>query len=106
MYSRIDAGKLPYHTAAIKTGGRTFSNAIHITASMFINENKPDLHAAFERWLEKPYSQYTYNGAENNGNTHLKRTIMDHEVVRAVTRGRRDFPATGTLHKIPAAVVR
>jgi secondary thiamine-phosphate synthase enzyme len=70
--------------------------AMHITASVFINDDEPGLHADFERWLEKlapekPYSQYAHNGAEDNGDAHLKRSIMGREVVCAVTSGKLDF---------------
>ena len=61
-----------------------------------INDDKSGLHADFEGWLEglapeKPYSRYRRNGYEDNGVTHLKRTIMDRKVVCAVTGGRLDF---------------
>ena len=76
--------------------GLVLCNAMHITASVFINDNESGLHADFERWLEKlapekPYSQYAHNGAEDNGDAHLKRTIMGREVVVAVTKGELDF---------------
>ena len=76
--------------------GLLLCNAMHITSSVFINDNEPGLHADFERWLEKlapekPYSQYAHNGAEDNADAHLKRTIMGREVVVAVTDGRLDF---------------
>ena len=71
-------------------------NAMHITASVFINDNESGLHADFEAWLEKlapekPYNQYHHNGSEDNADAHLKRSIMGREVVVAVTRGRLDF---------------
>ncbi|MBN2019749.1 MAG: YjbQ family protein [Sedimentisphaerales bacterium] len=71
-------------------------NAMHITASIFINDNEPGLHRDFETWLEKlapekPYSQYNHNNGEDNADAHLKRTIMGREVVVAVTNGRLDF---------------
>ncbi|MGI5848550.1 MAG: secondary thiamine-phosphate synthase enzyme YjbQ [Christensenellales bacterium] len=71
-------------------------NAMHITASVFINDDESGLHSDFEKWLEKlapekPYSQYAHNGFEDNGDAHLKRTIMGREVVVAVTDGRLDF---------------
>jgi secondary thiamine-phosphate synthase enzyme len=71
-------------------------NAMHITASVFINDNEAGLHQDFETWLEKlapekPYSQYQHNTAEDNGDAHLKRTIMGREVVVAVTDGKLDF---------------
>ncbi|MDR2733211.1 MAG: secondary thiamine-phosphate synthase enzyme YjbQ [Spirochaetota bacterium] len=76
--------------------GLVLVNAMHITASVFINDDESGLHADFERWLEglapeKPYSLYQHNGAEDNGDAHLKRTIMGREVVVAVTEGRLDF---------------
>jgi secondary thiamine-phosphate synthase enzyme len=76
--------------------GLALVNAMHITASVFINDNESGLHTDFERWLErlapeKPYSQYAHNGAENNADAHLKRTIMGREVVVAVTGGALDF---------------
>ena len=76
--------------------GLCLVNAMHITASVFINDDEGGLHADFERWLEKlapekPYSQYAHNGAEDNGDAHLKRQVMGREVVVAVTGGRLDF---------------
>jgi secondary thiamine-phosphate synthase enzyme len=76
--------------------GLLLCNAMHITASVFINDDESGLHQDFERWLEKlapekPYSQYAHNGAEDNGDAHLKRTIMGREVVVAVTAGKLDF---------------
>jgi len=76
--------------------GLCLVNAMHITASVFINDDEGGLHQDFERWLEKlapekPYSQYRHNGAEDNGDAHLKRTIMGREVVVAVTDGKLDF---------------
>ena len=76
--------------------GLVLVNAMHITASVFINDNESGLLADFEKWLErlapeKPYSQYAHNGAEDNGDAHLKRTVMGREVVVAVTEGRLDF---------------
>jgi secondary thiamine-phosphate synthase enzyme len=71
-------------------------NAMHITASVFINDDEPGLHQDFETWLEKlapekPYSQYHHNGSEDNADAHLKRTIMGREVVVAITNGSLDF---------------
>ena len=71
-------------------------NAMHITSSVFINDNESGLHVDFETWLEKlapekPHSQYHHNGSEDNADAHLKRTIMGREVVVAVTKGRLDF---------------
>lgn len=76
--------------------GLVLVNAMHITASVFINDDERGLHADFEKWLEKlapekPYSQYAHNTGENNADAHLKRTIMGREVVVAVTEGRLDF---------------
>jgi len=76
--------------------GLALVNAMHISASVFINDDERGLHADFERWLEKlapekPYDQYAHNGAEDNADAHLKRTIMGREVVVAVTEGRLDF---------------
>ena len=76
--------------------GFMLCNAMHITASVFINDDESGLHQDFEAWLEKlapekPYSQYRHNTAENNADAHLKRTIMGREVVVAVTDGRLDF---------------
>ena len=78
------------------TEGLVLVNAMHITASVFINDDESGLHSDFEVWLEKlapekPYSQYRHNGAEDNADAHLKRTIMGREVVVAVTDGRLDF---------------
>lgn len=76
--------------------GLLLCNAMHITASVFINDDESGLHRDFERFLEKlapekPYSQYDHNGFEDNGDAHLKRTIMGREVVVAVTEGKLDF---------------
>jgi secondary thiamine-phosphate synthase enzyme len=76
--------------------GLCLVNAMHITASVFINDDEPGLHQDFEMWLEKlapekPYSQYHHNGYEDNADAHLKRTIMGREVVVAVTDGKLDF---------------
>ncbi len=76
--------------------GLLLCNAMHITASVFINDNEAGLHQDFEAWLEKlapekPYSQYRHNGAEDNADAHLKRTVMGREVVAAVTNGQLDF---------------
>lgn len=76
--------------------GLLLCNAMHITASIFINDDESGLHRDFERWLEKlapekPYSQYDHNGYEDNGDAHLKRSVMGREVVVAVTEGRLDF---------------
>ena len=76
--------------------GILLCNAMHITASVFINDDESGLHRDFERWLEKlapekPYSQYDHNGYEDNGDAHLKRTIMGREVVVAITDGKLDL---------------
>ena len=76
--------------------GLCLVNAMHITASVFINDNESGLHADFETWLEKlapekPHNQYRHNGAEDNGDAHLKRTLMGREVVVAITAGKLDF---------------
>jgi secondary thiamine-phosphate synthase enzyme len=76
--------------------GMCLVNAMHITASVFINDDEPGLHHDFETWLErlspeKPYSQYHHNGSEDNADAHLKRTIMGREVVVAITEGELDF---------------
>ncbi|MBF7081777.1 YjbQ family protein [Desulfallas sp. Bu1-1] len=76
--------------------GLLLCNAMHITASVFINDDEQGLHHDFEVWLEglapeKPYSRYRHNGYEDNADAHLKRTIMGREVVVAVTGGRLDL---------------
>ena len=77
--------------------GLCLVNAMHITASVFINDDEPGLHADYEDWLEelapeKPHSHYRHNRTgEDNGDAHLKRQIMGREVVVAVTEGRLDF---------------
>lgn len=76
--------------------GLCLVNAMHISASVFINDDESGLHADFERWLEKlapenPHDQYAHNGFEDNADAHLKRTIMGREVVVAVTDGALDF---------------
>jgi len=76
--------------------GLLLCNAMHITASVFINDDESGLHQDFEAWLEKlapekPYSQYRHNGYEDNADAHLKRTVMGREVVVAVTTGKLDF---------------
>lgn len=76
--------------------GLLLCNAMHITASVFINDDESGLHQDFERWLErlapeKPYNQYMHNVGENNADAHLKRTIMGREVVVAVTNGALDL---------------
>ncbi len=77
--------------------GLCLVNAMHITASVFINDDESGLHRDYERWLEdlaphEPISQYDHNRTgEDNGDAHLKRQIMGREVVVAVTDGRLDF---------------
>ena len=78
------------------TEGMVLCNAMHISASVFINDDESGLHHDFEVWLEKlapekPHSQYAHNGFEDNADAHLKRTIMGREVVVAVTDGKLDF---------------
>ena len=73
--------------------GLVLINAMHITASVFINDNESGLHSDYEKWLErlapeKPHSQYAHNGAEDNADAHLKRQIMGREVVVAITNGK------------------
>jgi secondary thiamine-phosphate synthase enzyme len=76
--------------------GFALINAMHITASVFINDDESGLHNDFEIWLEKlapekPYNQYKHNGFEDNADAHLKRTVMGREVVVAITEGNLDF---------------
>lgn len=76
--------------------GLLLCTAMHITASVFINDNEPGLHQDFALWLEKlaphePVSQYRHNVGEDNADAHLKRQVMGREVVVAVTDGRLDF---------------
>ena len=76
--------------------GLCLVNAMHITASVFVNDDESGLHHDFEVWLEKlapekPYSQYRHNNGEDNADAHLKRTIMGREVVVAITKGKLDF---------------
>ncbi len=73
--------------------GLCLVNAMHITASVFINDNEPGLHHDYEVWLEKlaphaPTTQYRHNGYEDNADAHLKRQVMGREVTVAVTEGR------------------
>ncbi len=83
--------------------GLVLVNAMHITASVFINDNESGLHHDYEVWLEKlaphePISQYQHNRTgEDNGDAHLKRQVMGREVVVAVTDGSLDF---GTWEQI------
>jgi secondary thiamine-phosphate synthase enzyme len=77
--------------------GLVLVNAMHITASVFINDDESGLHHDYEKWLEKlaphePITQYRHNDTgEDNGDAHLKRQIMGREVVVAVTEGKLDF---------------
>lgn len=76
--------------------GLCLVNAMHITASVFINDDEPGLHRDLERWLEKlapekPSAQYDHNGHEDNADAHLKRTIMGRESVVAITDGKLDL---------------
>jgi secondary thiamine-phosphate synthase enzyme len=76
--------------------GLVLVNAMHITASVFINDDESGLHHDFEVWLEKlaphePVSQYRHNVGEDNGDAHLKRSVMGREVVVAITNGKLDF---------------
>ena len=83
--------------------GLALVNAMHITASVFINDDEPGLHADYEDWLERlaphaPTSFYRHNRTgEDNGDAHLKRQVMGREVVVAVTKGKLDF---GPLEQI------
>lgn len=76
--------------------GLVLVNAMHITASVFINDDEAGLHHDFERFLEKiapekPHSQYEHNGYEDNADAHIKRQLMGREVVCAITDGTLDF---------------
>jgi secondary thiamine-phosphate synthase enzyme len=77
--------------------GLVLINAMHITASVFINDDEPGLHADYEKWLERlaphePTSQYRHNRTgEDNADAHMKRQVMGREVVVAVTGGKLDF---------------
>jgi len=83
--------------------GLALVSAMHITASVFINDNENGLHQDYEKWLEKlaphePISQYRHNDTgEDNADAHMKRQIMGREVVVAITNGRLDF---GTWERI------
>lgn len=96
----------PQVEAAIRESGITegivLVNAMHITASVFINDDEPGLHHDYEVWLEKlapekPHSQYRHNGFEDNADAHMKRQVMGREVVCAITDGKLDF---GTWERI------
>ena len=77
--------------------GLVLVNAMHISASVFINDDEPGLHQDYENWLERlaphePTRQYQHNRTgEDNADAHLKRQIMGREVVVAVTKGKLDF---------------
>jgi secondary thiamine-phosphate synthase enzyme len=77
--------------------GLALINAMHITASVFINDDEPGLHRDYDEWLEKlaphePISRYRHNRTgERNGDAHLKRQVMGREVVVAITKGKLDF---------------
>lgn len=77
--------------------GILLCNAMHITASVFINDDESGLHIDFDKWLEniapeKPYTQYKHNNTgEDNADAHLKRSVMGREAVVAVTNGKLDF---------------
>ena len=82
--------------------GLCLVNAMHITASIFINDDESGLHHDFEVWLEKlaphaPVSQYRHNVGEDNADAHMKRQVMGREVVVAITDGKLDF---GTWEQI------
>ena len=82
--------------------GMLLCNTMHITSSVFINDDESGLHHDFEVWLEKlapekPYSQYQHNGFEDNADAHIKRMLMGREVVVAITNGNLDF---GTWEQI------
>ena len=82
--------------------GLLLCNAMHITASVFINDDESGLHHDYEVWLEKlaphePVSQYRHNGYEDNADAHLKRQVMGREVVVAITEGQLHF---GTWERI------
>jgi secondary thiamine-phosphate synthase enzyme len=83
------------HESGIQEG-LALINAMHISSSVFINDDESGLHHDFEVWLEKlapekPYNQYKHNGFEDNADAHIKRTLMGREVVVAVTKGNLDF---------------
>jgi secondary thiamine-phosphate synthase enzyme len=76
--------------------GILLCNSMHISSSVFINDDESGLHHDFDVWLEKlapekPYDQYKHNGFEDNADAHLKRTIMGREVVVAITASKLDF---------------
>lgn len=76
--------------------GLVLVNAMHITASVFINDDERGLHHDYEVWLEKlapekPHAQYRHNGYEDNADAHMKRQVMGRESVVAITGGTLDF---------------
>lgn len=76
--------------------GLVLVNAMHITASIFINDDESGLHRDFDKWLEKlaphePTTQYAHNNGEDNADAHMKRQVMGREVVVAITNGKLDF---------------
>jgi secondary thiamine-phosphate synthase enzyme len=76
--------------------GFVLVNAMHITASVFINDDESGLHQDYKEWLEQlaphePVSQYRHNTGEDNADAHMKRQIMGREVVVAITEGKLDF---------------
>lgn len=82
--------------------GLRLVNAMHITASVFINDDESGLHHDYEVWLEKlaphaPVEQYRHNGYEDNADAHMKRQVMGREVVVAITEGKLHF---GTWEQI------
>lgn len=84
------------------TEGLVLVNAMHITASVFINDDEPGLHHDYDKWLEKlaphePVFQYRHNVGEDNADAHMKRQIMGRESVIAITDGKLDF---GTWERI------
>ena len=84
------------------TDGLVLCNAMHITASVFINDDEAGLHHDYDVWLEKlaphePVSSYQHNVGEDNADAHMKRQVMGREVVVAITDGKLDF---GTWEKI------
>ena len=96
----------PQVDAALKKSGiregLCLVNAMHITASVFINDDESGLHQDYEEWLERlaphePVNQYRHNVGEDNADAHMKRQIMGREVVVAVTGGKLDF---GTWEQI------
>ena len=96
----------PEVTAAIRKSGvkegLCLVNAMHITSSVFINDNESGLHEDFMKWVEKlaPYGKDKYRHnltGEDNGDAHLKRTIMGREVVVAITEGKLDFGPWETI---------